>query len=84
MGLADGRVYHLRSFDEHPRGVPVHLAARRDCRQRVCSSRSFDFIFPESESMTTLWPNHALQRTRPSRRGCNRSVPRAGSLSLGR
>jgi hypothetical protein len=27
---------------------------------------------------------HALQRTRPSRRGCNRSVPQAGSLSLGR
>ena len=35
-----------------------------------------------------LWkrtrPNHALQRTRPSRPGCNRSAPRAGSLSLGR
>ena len=29
-------------------------------------------------------PNHALQRTRPSRPGCNRRVPRAGSLSLGR
>ena len=29
-------------------------------------------------------PNHALQRTRPSRRGCNRGVPRAGTLSLGR
>ena len=29
-------------------------------------------------------PNHALQRTRPSRPGCNRGVPRAGSLSLGR
>ena len=28
--------------------------------------------------------NHALQRTRPSRHGCNRGVPRAGSLSLGR
>lgn len=27
--------------------------------------------------------NHALQR-RHERRGCNRSVPRAGSLSLGR
>ena len=31
-----------------------------------------------------LTPNHALQRTRPSRRGCNRGVPWAGSLSLGR
>jgi hypothetical protein len=27
-------------------------------------------------------PNHALQRTRPSRPGCNRCVPCAGSLSL--
>ena len=29
-------------------------------------------------------PNHALQRTRPSRPGCNRTLSRAGSLSLGR
>ena len=28
--------------------------------------------------------NHARQRTRPSRSGCNPCVPRAGSLSLGR
>src|SRR5262249_14801922 len=28
--------------------------------------------------------NHALQRTRRGRRGCNRCVPCAGSLSLGR
>jgi hypothetical protein len=28
--------------------------------------------------------NHALERTRPVRSDCNRSVPRAGSLSLGR
>ena len=28
-------------------------------------------------------PNHALQRTRRERRGCNRCVPWAGSLSLG-
>ncbi len=26
--------------------------------------------------------NHALQRTRPSRSGCNQRVPCAGSLSL--
>ena len=84
MGLADCRVYHLRSFDEHPRGVSLHLATGRDCRLRVCSSRRFGFIFPESESMTTLWSNHALQRTRLERRGCNHGVPWAGSLSLGR
>jgi hypothetical protein len=35
------------------------------------------------ETMTTP-PNHALQRTRRERRGCNRGVPCAGSLSLGR
>jgi hypothetical protein len=29
-------------------------------------------------------PNHALQRTRPSHHCCHRSVPCAGSLSLGR
>ena len=34
--------------------------------------------------MTAVWPNHALQRTRPSRRGCNRTPSWAGSLSLGR
>jgi hypothetical protein len=28
--------------------------------------------------------NHALQRTRRGRRGCNRRLPCAGSLSLGR
>ena len=27
------------------------------------------------------WSNHALQRTRRERRGCNRRVPCAGSLS---
>jgi len=32
----------------------------------------------------TMTPNHALQRTRRGRRGCNRGVPCAGSLSLGR
>ena len=30
------------------------------------------------------WSNHALQRTRHSVAVCNRSVPQAGSLSLGR
>jgi hypothetical protein len=29
-------------------------------------------------------PNHALQRTWPSRSGCDLGIPRAGSLSLGR
>jgi len=34
--------------------------------------------------LSKRWPNHALQRTRPSHHCCNRGVPRAGSLSLGR
>src|SRR5258708_27571415 len=33
--------------------------------------------------MSTTPLNHALQRTRPSRPGCNRTPSRAGSLSLG-
>jgi len=37
-----------------------------------------------SSGYTMTLPNHALQRTRHERRGCNRSVPHAGSLSLGR
>ena len=61
MGLVDCRVYYFRSFDEHPSGLPFHLAACRDCRLRFCSSRSFDFILPESEYMTILWPIHELQ-----------------------
>ena len=35
-------------------------------------------------SLTTEAPNHALPRTRPSRRGCNPTPSWAGSLSLGR
>ena len=34
--------------------------------------------------MNLMPPNHALQRTRPSRSGCNRTPSWAGSLSLGR
>jgi hypothetical protein len=30
------------------------------------------------------WLNNAVQQTRPSRVACDRSIPRAGSLSLGR
>jgi hypothetical protein len=35
-------------------------------------------------SVMTTRPNHALQRTRLSRPGCNRTPSWAGSLSLGR
>jgi len=39
----------------------------------------FSIVFLQSDT-----PNHALQRTRRERRGCNRCVLCAGSLSLGR
>ena len=44
------------------------------------SSRAQSFV-RRSRGAT---PNHALQRTRPSRRGCNPTPSWAGSLSLGR
>jgi hypothetical protein len=34
--------------------------------------------------MNDQWPNQSLQRTRRERRGCNRRLSWAGSLSLGR
>ena len=37
---------------------------------------------PSSSAEASLAYNHALQRTRPSRSGCNPGVRRAGSLSL--
>jgi len=40
--------------------------------------------FREIERQHNMQANHALQRTRPSRLGCHRGVPQAGSLSLGR
>ena len=36
------------------------------------------------EETQTMTANHVLQRTRRERRGCNRCVPCAGSLSFGR
>ena len=44
---------------------------------RIRSGRARELSF-------TTRPNHALQRTRRGRCGCNRCVPCAGSLSLGR
>ena len=45
---------------------------------RRMSLESFHFQFVATP------PNHALQRTRPSRRGFKRHLQWAGSLSLGR
>ena len=49
-------------------------------RLRVTSSEPE----PDTEMDMTTPPNHALQRTRPSRPRCNRAPSWAGSLSLGR
>lgn len=38
----------------------------------------------ERSILEHMLANHALQRTRPSRRGCNPTPSWAGSLSLGR
>ena len=44
----------------------------------------FQFLTSLLRFRSGWFANHALQRTRPSRCGCNRGVPWAGSLSLGR
>ena len=55
---------------------------RRDVRSDLLVASSIWRSYGSSRCV--MMPNHALQRTRPSRHGCNPSVPRAGSLSLGR
>jgi hypothetical protein len=52
-----------------------------ESRLHARASETDDFSL---DQMRDRRPNHALQRTRPSRHCCNRGVPRAGSLSLGR
>jgi len=60
----------------------THMAASR-CRGRSLCLRP---LRPGGacQNQKTMTPNHALQRTRRERRGCNYCVPCAGSLSLGR
>ena len=53
-----------------------HAKQRAEARRR--SRSRYRFWYPQTV------PNHALQRTRPSRRGCKRTPSWAGSLSLGR
>jgi SAM-dependent methyltransferase len=60
---------------------PSRLLLRQDAFAGTLSMISF----PKSMfSSSHKRPNHALQRTRPSRSGCNRTPSWAGSLSLGR
>ena len=67
------------SFDSTSRSASSSTARpRRSPRWRE-SFMIFSMRLVDDEQ-----PNHTLQRTRPSRHCCNRCVPRAGSLSLGR
>jgi len=50
-------------------------------RAEFVVSRRSDFVYAR---LIMNRPNHALQRTRRERRGCNRRLPCAGSLSFGR
>ena len=79
---------HLRPF--------TFVARRGDTGVTVAASLPYWFFITLAGGSASLWfwrarqsssavpPNHALQRTRPSHHCCNRGVPRAGSLSLGR
>src|SRR6266446_2912349 len=54
-----------------------------------CYSSYLIFDLPDRKEsggimLTSDSANHALQRTRPSRSGCNRGASRSGPLSLGR
>jgi hypothetical protein len=84
-----------RTVDYPWKGMSFVPVPDLQCETRYYCIRSstlrfmFMLMRRESLSMSRLQgrsqpPNHALQRTRPSCRGCHRGVPWAGSLSLGR
>src|SRR6058998_942961 len=68
------------------RGCPDHLEKDMVCG--VLRGHSVPVGRPgyvvEAFCKMTKRPNHALQRTRPSRSSCNRGPSWAGSLSVGR
>jgi hypothetical protein len=60
-------------------------------RKKLDAQATAKLLFADFQFLESLLPfrrgwgaNQALQRTRRERRGCNRCVPCAGSLSLGR
>lgn len=70
-----------RSIFTTRRPMFVHLASRvRSCRWSGSRAMSRS-IYIGDRAVT---PNHAMQRTRPSRSGCNRGLPWVRLLSLGR
>ena len=66
-----------RRHDDYSGGGIAHILGPLPQRSREASAQMESHMSPTP-------PNHALQRTRPSRRGCKRTPSRAGSLSLGR
>lgn len=65
--------------------LPLHAAfySRGDTPDHHSVSQHLDCVSERHMNFTNA-PNHALQRTRRERRGCNPRVLWAGSLSLGR
>ena len=70
------------------RANSCHWSCRHDCvlLRSVPSVIVATTIPPQTDRVGAMTkpPNHALQRTRPSRPGCNPTPSWAGSLSLGR
>ena len=87
---------HRRPRVTHPRhGRSSTVAWHRDCPKGgdvvfsashtgACVGRSLVLLMDTMTPFLKPRPNHALQRTRRERRGCNRRFPCAGPLSLGR
>jgi len=57
---------------------------RMVCAARISQQGEGEVFTRDLSMFDALPPNHALQRTRPSRPGCKRTPSWAGSLSLGR
>ncbi len=83
------------STDRRTAAVPsdmyeAHDAKALDARYRAMTGEkrsqgsAQDRQDSRRERRVTMRPNHALQRTRPSRHCCKRASSWAGSLSLGR
>ena len=75
----------LNGFDKTPvAGRPTaSLPVRAQFTSSARSWQALLFLPREGLPAGNWFANHAL-RTRPERRGCNRGVPWAGSLNLGR
>lgn len=68
--------YFQKVYRQIARGTFLRVSYPRD----LAEARGFVVEFKSQ----AIAPNKSLQRTPPSRSGCNPRVPRAGSLSVGR